>query len=215
MAKRGMMSRLWVLFITSGLALRSDWEELDEARGRRLTGNMQDFKGNSAVHPGPGRLYSIQPYPPFQLSVALLPTCSQALQRALPQQSGDEVLGISWQSVFPLRPDDVIWTKQHTQRRDIITQKLKLSLVGKTQNQRRTFQGIPREAELTDDVSGDIRLDALAHLGLTLCSIQPLLHKVPGGDQAVLGLVQTVSGQLHQLVLNESQDPVSQGQDGA
>lgn len=36
MAKRGMMSRLWVLFITSGLALRSDWEELDEARGRRL-----------------------------------------------------------------------------------------------------------------------------------------------------------------------------------
>lgn len=35
-AKRGMMSRLWVLFITSGLALRSDWEELEEARGRRL-----------------------------------------------------------------------------------------------------------------------------------------------------------------------------------
>lgn len=38
MAKRGMMSRLWVLFITSGLALRSDWEELEEARGRRLQG---------------------------------------------------------------------------------------------------------------------------------------------------------------------------------
>lgn len=35
-AKRGMMSRLWVLFITSGLALRSDWEELEDARGRRL-----------------------------------------------------------------------------------------------------------------------------------------------------------------------------------
>lgn len=34
MAKRGMMSRLWVLFITSGLALRSDCEELEEARGR-------------------------------------------------------------------------------------------------------------------------------------------------------------------------------------
>ena len=46
MAKRGMTSRLWVLFITSGLALRSDWEELDEARGRRLQEkmvNMQDF----------------------------------------------------------------------------------------------------------------------------------------------------------------------------
>lgn len=31
-----------MLFITSGLALRSDWEELDEARGRRLQGNTQD-----------------------------------------------------------------------------------------------------------------------------------------------------------------------------
>lgn len=41
MAKRGMMSRLWVLFITSGLALRSDWDELDEARGRRLRGKTQ------------------------------------------------------------------------------------------------------------------------------------------------------------------------------
>lgn len=35
-AKRGMVSRLWVLLITRGLALLSDWEELDEARGRRL-----------------------------------------------------------------------------------------------------------------------------------------------------------------------------------
>lgn len=30
-----------MLFITSGLALRSDWEELDEARGRRLRGKQQ------------------------------------------------------------------------------------------------------------------------------------------------------------------------------
>lgn len=37
-----MMSRLWVLFITSGLALRSDWEELDEARGRRLQTETKD-----------------------------------------------------------------------------------------------------------------------------------------------------------------------------
>lgn len=35
-AKRGVVSRLWVLLITRGLALLSDWEELDEARGRRL-----------------------------------------------------------------------------------------------------------------------------------------------------------------------------------
>lgn len=36
METRGVMSKLWVLFMTSGLALRSEWEELDEARGRRL-----------------------------------------------------------------------------------------------------------------------------------------------------------------------------------
>lgn len=36
MAKRGMVSRLWVLFITSGLALLSDWDEPEEALGRRL-----------------------------------------------------------------------------------------------------------------------------------------------------------------------------------
>lgn len=35
-AKRGMVSRLWVLLITRGLVLLSDWEELEEARGRRL-----------------------------------------------------------------------------------------------------------------------------------------------------------------------------------
>lgn len=45
MAKRGMMSRLWVLFITSGLALRSDWEELDDARGRRLPGKHSQHAG--------------------------------------------------------------------------------------------------------------------------------------------------------------------------
>ena len=38
MANRGMTSRLWVLFMTRGLELRSDWEELD-ARGRRLQRN--------------------------------------------------------------------------------------------------------------------------------------------------------------------------------
>lgn len=42
-AKRGMMSRLCVLFITSGLALRSDWEELEEARGRRLLEKQDNF----------------------------------------------------------------------------------------------------------------------------------------------------------------------------
>jgi len=35
-AKRGIVSRLWVLLITRGLVLLSDWEELEEARGRRL-----------------------------------------------------------------------------------------------------------------------------------------------------------------------------------
>lgn len=35
-AKRGMVSRLCVLLITRGLVLLSDWEELEEARGRRL-----------------------------------------------------------------------------------------------------------------------------------------------------------------------------------
>lgn len=38
------------------------------------------------------------------------------------------------------------------------------------------------------------------------------LHEVTGGDQAILGLVQAVSGELHQLVLNKSQHTVSQGQ---
>lgn len=40
------------------------------------------------------------------------------------------------------------------------------------------------------------------------------LHEVTGGDQAILGLVQAVSGKLHQLVLNKSQHTVSQGQSG-
>lgn len=47
-AKRGMMSRLWVLFITSGLALRSDWEELEEARGRRLKKQQQFLRDFSS-----------------------------------------------------------------------------------------------------------------------------------------------------------------------
>lgn len=44
-----MMSRLWVLFITSGLALRSDWEELEEARGRRL---REQTENSQSSHPG-------------------------------------------------------------------------------------------------------------------------------------------------------------------
>lgn len=35
-AKRGVVSRLWVLLITRGLVPLSEWKELDEARGRRL-----------------------------------------------------------------------------------------------------------------------------------------------------------------------------------
>lgn len=33
-----------------------------------------------------------------------------------------------------------------------------------------TFQGIPGESELVNNVSGNVSLDALAHLGLTFCS---------------------------------------------
>lgn len=40
------------------------------------------------------------------------------------------------------------------------------------------------------------------------------LQEVPGGDQAILGLVQAVSGKLHQLVLNKAQHTVGQGQGG-
>lgn len=39
-----------------------------------------------------------------------------------------------------------------------------------------TFKRIPGEAELTDDVSRNIRLDPLAHLGLTFCSLQTLVE---------------------------------------
>lgn len=41
------------------------------------------------------------------------------------------------------------------------------------------------------------------------------LHKVPGGHQAFLGLVQTVPGEFQQLVLNESQHAIGQGQSRA
>lgn len=40
------------------------------------------------------------------------------------------------------------------------------------------------------------------------------LHEVPGGDQAILGLVQAISGKLYQLVLNKAQHTVGQGQGG-
>lgn len=36
------------------------------------------------------------------------PTCSQPLQWTLFQQPGDQILGVRWQSVFPIWPDDVI-----------------------------------------------------------------------------------------------------------
>lgn len=49
------------------------------------------------------------------------------------------------------------------------------------------------------------------HLMQQLLQFLLQLHKVPGGDQAFLRLVQTVSGELHQLVLNESQHTISQG----
>lgn len=39
------MSKLWVLFITSGLVLRSDCEELDDARGRRLQRSINKTVG--------------------------------------------------------------------------------------------------------------------------------------------------------------------------
>lgn len=54
------------------------------------------------------RLFSREPGQCWSL---LPPTCSQTLQRTLSQQSGDKVLGISWQSILPVWPDDVIWTK--------------------------------------------------------------------------------------------------------
>ena len=50
------------------------------------------------------------------------------------------------------------------------------------------------------------------HLMKQLLQFLLQLHKVPGGNQAFLRLVQTVSGELHQLVLNESQHTISQGQ---
>ena len=40
-----MVSRLWVLFITRGLALRSDWDEPDEVRGRKLPGPQTTRSG--------------------------------------------------------------------------------------------------------------------------------------------------------------------------
>lgn len=46
-AKRGIVSRLWVLLITKGLVLLSDWEELEEARGRRLKQSKTSWTGNS------------------------------------------------------------------------------------------------------------------------------------------------------------------------
>lgn len=53
------------------------------------------------------------------------------------------------------------------------------------------------------------------HLVEQLLQFLLQLHEVPGGDQGFLGLVQTVSGKLHQLVLNESEHTISQGQSSA
>ena len=35
-----------------------------------------------------------------------------------------------------------------------------------------TFQRVPGEAQLADDVAGDVCLDDLAHLGMVLCCLQ-------------------------------------------
>lgn len=53
------------------------------------------------------------------------------------------------------------------------------------------------------------------HLMQKLLQFLLQLHKVPGGDQGFLGLVQAVSGELQQLVLNESQHTIRQGQSRA
>lgn len=38
-----------------------------------------------------------------------------------------------------------------------------------------TLQGVPGEAQLTDDVSGDVGLDALTLLGMALCCFQQMV----------------------------------------
>lgn len=67
---------------------------------------------------------------------------------------------------------------------------------------------------MVHDSEGKRSCKELKHIYLVQQLLQFLLklHKVPGGDQALLGLVQAVSGELHQLVLNESQHAISQGQ---
>lgn len=54
----------------------------------------------------------------------------------------------------------------------------------------------------------------ITHLVQQLLQLLLQLHEVPGGDQAILGLVQAVSGKFHQLVLNKAQHTVGQGQGG-
>lgn len=54
----------------------------------------------------------------------------------------------------------------------------------------------------------------ITHLMQQLLQLLLQLHEVPGGDQAILGLVQAISGKLHQLVLNKAQHTVGQGQGG-
>jgi len=39
-----------------------------------------------------------------------------------------------------------------------------------------TLQGVPGEAQLADDVSGDVRLDALTLLGMALCCFQQVVE---------------------------------------
>lgn len=78
-AKRGMMSRLWVLFITSGLALRSDWEELEDARGRRLKGKKKinlylchkNNLGPAFVFPSPSPVTICPPFSTGQMSASI------------------------------------------------------------------------------------------------------------------------------------------------
>ena len=63
----------------------------------------------------------------------MAPTCAQAVQRALSQQSGDKVLGVGRQRILSLGPDDVIWGREEEEeeeeeeRRSDVTLSLSLS----------------------------------------------------------------------------------------
>lgn len=91
-----------MLFITSGLALRSDWEELEDARGRRL----KEIKENQEICP-------IKRTSVRHLSFPHLPLCPSALlsplDKCLHPSPGDRIPLPSQRSSFSslwLRSDD-------------------------------------------------------------------------------------------------------------